>query len=112
MGSVDMSSEASKGTISLQSGVRELILGVDDELLKRPKRSIPRADVAELAVQSLILPEAENRYAPLRGKPLLKLYAMPQPVGYASGCEESSILIETVCMPMMQVHRCHIKGPQ
>ena len=46
-----------------QGGVRELVLGVDDVLLKRPKRSIPRADVAELAVQSLSLPEAENRYA-------------------------------------------------
>lgn len=39
------------------------MLGVDDELLKRPKRSIPRADVAELAVQSLVVSEAENRYA-------------------------------------------------
>lgn len=38
------------------------MLGVDDELLKRPKRSIPRADVAELAVQSLIVSEAEDRY--------------------------------------------------
>ena len=54
----------------LQGGVRELVLGVDDELLKRPKRSIPRADVAELAVQSLVLPEAENRYADLPTKGL------------------------------------------
>ena len=38
------------------------MLGVDDELLKRPKRSIPRADVAELAVQGLSLSQAENRY--------------------------------------------------
>ena len=37
------------------------MLGVDDELLKRPKRSIPRADVAELAVQSLTLSEVRNR---------------------------------------------------
>ncbi len=47
--------------------MRELVLGVDDELLKRSKRSIPRADVAELAVQSLIVSEAENRYAHLEG---------------------------------------------
>jgi len=38
------------------------VLGVDDELLKRSKRSIPRADVAELAVQGLSLLQAENRY--------------------------------------------------
>ena len=49
--------------LCLQGGVRELMLGVDDKLLERPKRSIPRADVAELAVQSLIVSEAENRYA-------------------------------------------------
>ncbi len=54
-----------RGQLSwLQGGVRELVLGVDDELLKRPKRSIPRADVAELAVQSLTVSKAANRYAP------------------------------------------------
>lgn len=37
------------------------MLGVDDELLKSATRRIPRADVAELCVQSLLLPEADNR---------------------------------------------------
>ena len=35
-----------------------MVLGVDEELLKRKTRSIPRADVAELAVQTLALPGA------------------------------------------------------
>ena len=37
------------------------MLGVDDELLKESNRSIPRADVAELCVQSLSQCEAQNR---------------------------------------------------
>lgn len=45
----------------MQGGKRELVLGVDDELLKNTSRSIPRADVAELTVQCLTLAEANNR---------------------------------------------------
>ena len=48
-------------SMSLQGGKRELVLGLDDQLLKLEKRSIPRADVAELAVQALSTPQAENR---------------------------------------------------
>lgn len=44
-----------------QGGERELVLGVDDQLLAASPRSIPRADVAELCVQALLLPEARNR---------------------------------------------------
>lgn len=44
-----------------QGGERELVIGVDDELLSASPRSIPRADVAELCVQALLLPEAYNR---------------------------------------------------
>ena len=46
----------------VQGGKRELVLGVDDELLKNKSRSIPRADVAEVTVQCLTLTEASNRY--------------------------------------------------
>ena len=46
-----------------QGGERELVLGVDDQLLAASPRSIPRADVAELCVQALLLPEARNRRA-------------------------------------------------
>lgn len=48
-------------SMSLQGGKRELVLGLDDQLLKLEKRSIPRADVAELAVQALSTPQAEYR---------------------------------------------------
>ena len=46
-----------------QGGERELVLGVDDQLLAASPRSIPRADVAVLCVQALLLPEARNRRA-------------------------------------------------
>lgn len=44
-----------------QGGEREIVVGVDDELMKSDNRSIPRADVAELCIQSLLLPAASNR---------------------------------------------------
>ena len=47
--------------LACQGGERELVLGVDDQLLAASPRSIPRADVAELCVQALLLPEARNR---------------------------------------------------
>lgn len=51
----------SAGLIDEKGGQRELVVGIDDELLKRKVRSIPREDVAELCIQSLTLAEAENR---------------------------------------------------
>ncbi|KAG1657167.1 hypothetical protein FOA52_012282 [Chlamydomonas sp. UWO 241] len=44
-----------------EGGARQLLLGVDDTLLERKERSIPREDVAELCVQCLALPEASKR---------------------------------------------------
>ena len=45
-----------------QGGQRELLLGVDDGFIKENRyRSIPRADVAELAVQAVGLDSARNR---------------------------------------------------
>lgn len=41
-------------------GERQLLVGVDDELLKRTARSIPRADVAALAVGCIGLAAAAN----------------------------------------------------
>lgn len=41
--------------------MRQVVLGVDDALLKRTVRSIPRTDVAELAVRCLGLEGALNR---------------------------------------------------
>lgn len=49
------------GLLDKPGGERTLVVGVDDELLKRKVRSIPREDVAELAVQCLRLPEASKR---------------------------------------------------
>lgn len=41
------------GLIDKAGGEREIVLGANDELLKETVRSIPRADVAEVCVQSL-----------------------------------------------------------
>lgn len=42
-------------------GASGIVLDVDDKLLKRKVRSIARADVAELCVQSLRIDAAKNR---------------------------------------------------
>ena len=39
----------------------EKVYGVDDELLKEKVRSIPRDDVAEVCLQSLVHEDAVNR---------------------------------------------------
>lgn len=49
------------GLLDQPGGKRTLVLGVDDELLKRESRSIPRADVAELCVQALLSDAAKNK---------------------------------------------------
>lgn len=49
------------GLIDQPGGQRRLVLGVDDTLLKRTSRSIPREDVAALAVAAVGLPAARNR---------------------------------------------------
>lgn len=51
------------GLVDDAGGFRQLVLGVDDALLKRKVRNIPRADVAELVVQCLNIPTAINRWA-------------------------------------------------
>lgn len=48
------------GLIDTPGGRRKIVSGVDDELLKRTTRSIPRADVAEVCVQALLYPDACN----------------------------------------------------
>ncbi|GAX79198.1 hypothetical protein CEUSTIGMA_g6638.t1 [Chlamydomonas eustigma] len=49
------------GLLDEEGGQRQLKVDVDDKMLQRKVRSIPRGDVAELCVQCLNLPEAENR---------------------------------------------------
>mmetsp|Transcript_35747 Transcript_35747/g.89808 ORF Transcript_35747/g.89808 Transcript_35747/m.89808 type:complete len:288 (-) Transcript_35747:364-1227(-) len=53
-----------------EGGQRELLLDVDDALIGRDKtnRRVPRADVAELCVRSLTMPEARNRSIDLASK--------------------------------------------
>lgn len=49
------------GLIDKDGGKREIVMDIDDKLLKREKRSIPRADVAEVCVKSLLCKSAINR---------------------------------------------------
>ncbi|XP_072960148.1 uncharacterized protein At5g02240-like [Typha angustifolia] len=50
-------------------GVRELIVGKDDELLKTETRTIARADVAEVCLQALQIEEAKFKAIDLASKP-------------------------------------------
>lgn len=49
------------GLIDEAGGAKQLVLGVDDKLLERQPRNIPRADVAALAIGCIGLKEAANR---------------------------------------------------
>ncbi|KAF5750933.1 hypothetical protein HS088_TW03G01273 [Tripterygium wilfordii] len=50
-------------------GVRELIVGKDDEILKTETRTIARADVAEVCIQALQFEEAKFKAFDLASKP-------------------------------------------
>lgn len=49
------------GLIDKPGGQRELMVGKNDSLLESEHRTIPRADVAEVVLQSLLLDEAINK---------------------------------------------------
>ena len=49
------------GLLDQPGGRREIIADVDDILLKREVRSIPRADVAEICIQAIINKSASNK---------------------------------------------------
>lgn len=58
-----------------QGGQREIVLGVDDQLLKKAEtegtsRRIPRDDVAALAVAALTSKSADNRCTFTSNRPL------------------------------------------
>jgi len=52
-----------------EGGKRELFVNVDDAILEGTERSIPRSDVAELAVQCLTLEAAANRSFDVASQP-------------------------------------------
>eukprot|EP00595_Chromulina_sp_UTEXLB2642_P000796 CAMPEP_0196766720 /NCGR_PEP_ID=MMETSP1095-20130614/29232_1 /TAXON_ID=96789 ORGANISM="Chromulina nebulosa, Strain UTEXLB2642" /NCGR_SAMPLE_ID=MMETSP1095 /ASSEMBLY_ACC=CAM_ASM_000446 /LENGTH=128 /DNA_ID=CAMNT_0042130355 /DNA_START=491 /DNA_END=877 /DNA_ORIENTATION=+ len=49
------------GLIDKPGGEREILYGVDDTLLSGTDKSIPRADVAEIAVQAVLNPSSKNK---------------------------------------------------
>nr|BAJ86066.1 predicted protein [Hordeum vulgare subsp. vulgare] len=50
-------------------GVRELIVGKDDEILKTETKTVARADVAEVCIQALLFEEAKFKAFDLASKP-------------------------------------------
>ncbi|CAL9002569.1 unnamed protein product [Prunus brigantina] len=52
-----------------EGGIRELLIGKDDELLKTETRTIARADVAEVCIQALQFEEAKFKAFDLASKP-------------------------------------------
>ncbi|KAL5549886.1 hypothetical protein UlMin_000062 [Ulmus minor] len=52
-----------------EGGIRELLVGKDDELLKTETRTIARADVAEVCIQALQFEEAKFKAFDLASKP-------------------------------------------
>lgn len=52
-----------------EGGLRELLIGKDDELLKTETRTIARADVAEVCIQALQFEEAKFKAFDLASKP-------------------------------------------
>lgn len=52
-----------------EGGIRELLVGKDDELLETETRTIARADVAEVCIQALQLEEARFKALDLASKP-------------------------------------------
>lgn len=59
------------GLVDECPGARELVVGVDDELLQQmASRQVPRNDVARVACEALINPAASNLSFDLASKPL------------------------------------------
>ncbi|KAF4359205.1 hypothetical protein F8388_005314 [Cannabis sativa] len=56
------------GLLDKEGGVRELLVGKDDELLKTETKSVPRADVAEVCIQALQFEESKNKAFDLASK--------------------------------------------
>ncbi|KAA8516416.1 hypothetical protein F0562_016709 [Nyssa sinensis] len=52
-----------------EGGVRELLVGKDDELLQTETKTIPRADVAEVCIQALQFEETKFKAFDLASKP-------------------------------------------
>ena len=57
------------GLLDEEGGLREIVVGVDDQQVGTDNRSIPRADVAELLVASLEHDSFRNRSFDARSKP-------------------------------------------
>ena len=55
------------GLLNEAGGVREIVIDVDDDR-SEGERSIPREDVAEVLVQSLLVPGYRNRSFDIRSK--------------------------------------------
>jgi nucleoside-diphosphate-sugar epimerase len=74
------------GLLDKPGGQQELVLDVDDLLLQRTTRSIPREDVATLLVESLLQPKAKN----------VAFDAIAEPVGTGSVTTDFAALFDSL----------------
>lgn len=58
------------GLVDEPPSQRELVVGVDDELLKNTNRQVPRSDVARVCASALVVPEARDKSFDLASKPV------------------------------------------
>ncbi|KAF8042416.1 hypothetical protein BT93_A0907 [Corymbia citriodora subsp. variegata] len=57
------------GLLDKEGGIRELIVGKDDEILQTPTKAIAREDVAEVGIQALLFEESKYKAFDLASKP-------------------------------------------
>ncbi len=76
----------SGGLLDKPGGQQQLVFDVDDLLLQRTARSIPREDVAEVCVQSLLQPKGRN----------VALDVIAEPVGTGAPTTDFGALFESL----------------
>lgn len=74
------------GLLDKPGGQQQLVADVDDLLLQRTTRSIPREDVAEVCVQALLQPKAKN----------IALDIIAEPVGTGAPTTDFAGLFESL----------------
>lgn len=74
------------GLLDKPGGQQQLVADVDDLLLQRTTRSIPREDVAEVCVQALLQPKAKN----------VALDLIAEPVGTGAPTTDFAALFESL----------------
>ena len=85
------------GLVDEPATKRELVVDIDDKLLERKRRQVPRADVARVCCAALREPTARNKSfdlasnAPGEGEPTVQAGSLFEQLGKRS-CDYSTVL--------------------